>query len=578
MIQNKVKLVIWDLDETFWGGTLAEEGMTPVAANAETVRELSRRGIINSICSKNDYETAKSKLVELGIWGYFVFPAISFNPKGQAIAQMIEEAALRAENVLFIDDNPSNLEEVKFFNPGIMTAHPADVLETLLDHEHLAGKPDPELTRLKQYQFLQKKVEERSTTSLSNDEFLRTSNIRVTIDYDVEANFDRVVELINRTNQLNYTKVRLEDPVSLKRFRRSLGSFGYNSGCVWVRDSYGDYGLVGFFMLKRRAGQKRLQHFLFSCRTMNMGIEQYVYEMLDRPDVDIVKPVSYPPVTHKKVDWINVEDVQQGQDKNGKDSQLLLLGGCDLLQLASYCSTNRLEFVNKARGDVVIRYDDTGFILGDREAIRENNELLPTWTCEDAVRFDEGVATSDLILLCMYGAKQGSIFEINGKVQFRITPSSVGAAQESHPDAFRNNMHELDLDQAERERLILKSFDMVAQRAKPDARIFVIGYPTLAVAKEKKAAKRGGFNNACRDYCEDKPRFKFMDVDRLIPREELLNDRHFSPAGYFILAKHILTEAGMWGPALSATSKPPAASKEAIAPVARPPITQRERA
>jgi FkbH-like protein len=566
MITNKVKLVIWDLDDTFWSGTLAEEGMTPIDGNVQKVLELSRRGIINSICSKNDYDAAKSKLVELGIWEYFVFPSISFNPKGKAVAEMIEGAALRAENVLFIDDNPSNLEEVKFFNQGIMTAHPADVLETLLEHEHLAGKPDPELTRLKQYQFLQKKVEERSTTSLSNEEFLRASNIRVTIDYDVEANFDRVVELINRTNQLNYTKKRLEKPRHIENFRKSLSEFGFNSGCVWVRDNYGDYGLVGFFQMRRRALEKRLHHFVFSCRTMNMGIEQYVYEMLDRPSIDIAEPVSYGLVTHEKIDWINAEGSGGEEGDAAKGGKLLLLGGCDLLQLASYCSTNRLEFVNKARGDIVIRYDDTGFILGDRAALKENADILPTWSYEDALRFDEGVASSDLILLCMYGAQQGPMLEINGKVRFRITPSSLEAARKADPVPYRTYIRELDIEPPERVRMIMESMESVVRRAKPDAKIFVIGYPTLRTTNEKKVAKRRAFNRACREFCEAHPPLHFVDVDQVLPKEELLDERHYSPAGYFALARYILTEAHMWGPALSARSSPaPAGAKAAAA-------------
>jgi FkbH-like protein len=124
MIPSKVKLVVWDFDETFWRGALSEEGIVAIARNIEMVRELSRRGIVNSICSKNDFERAKAKLVELDIWDYFVFPRIGFNPKGKAVAEMIECAALRPENVLFLDDNRLNLEEVKFFNKGIMTAHP----------------------------------------------------------------------------------------------------------------------------------------------------------------------------------------------------------------------------------------------------------------------------------------------------------------------------------------------------------------------------------------------------------------------------------------------------------------------
>lgn len=547
MIANKVKLVVWDLDDTFWTGTLLEGGIAPVPANVELVKELSRRGIVNSICSKNDPEKVRNVLSEMGIWDYFVFPHVAFSPKGHAIAEMLERAGLRAENTLFIDDNPSNLEEVKFFNPGIMVAHPSDVLDTMSSHPNCAGKADPELTRLNQYRFLQRKVEDRNATVLSNEDFLRQSNVRVAIDYDVEANFDRVVELINRTNQLNYTKKRLETPEAIQSFREDLKAFGHNSGCVWVSDNYGDYGLAGFFMMKVRSNTRKLIHFVFSCRTMNMGIEQYVYEMLGRPDLDIVAPVSYGIETHAAVDWIN-RDASGGHDSHAERSKLLLLGGCDLLQLASYCSTNRLEFVNSVREGITIRYDDPGFVLGDRAVMRENSDVLPTWSYEDALKFDEGIASSDLILLCMYGAVNGQYFEIGGSVQVRMVPASMRTLEREKSPKLQG-MNELTLSTADRVELIMKSFKAVEASAKPGAHIFIIGYSTLNT-NEKKAAKRLAFNAECRKYCETHPRCRYIDVDTLLPREALVDQRHFSPAGYFALARHILTAANMPGPAL----------------------------
>jgi HAD superfamily phosphatase (TIGR01681 family) len=132
--ENTVKLVVWDLDDTFWCGTLAEGGVTAIEHNIELIKHLNSRGIVNSICSKNDERQARRKLVELGIFNHFVFPRISYDPKGQTIAELIQSVALRAENVLFIDDNHLNREEVRYYNPGIMAAHPADVLDRLRDH------------------------------------------------------------------------------------------------------------------------------------------------------------------------------------------------------------------------------------------------------------------------------------------------------------------------------------------------------------------------------------------------------------------------------------------------------------
>src|ERR1700757_2447310 len=116
---EKIKLVIWDLDETFWKGTLSEEEIEPIEDNIQLVKELTDRGIINSIVSKNDFEQAKNKLIELGIWDYFCFPAIEWSPKGMLIQRVIEQCQLRDINVLYLDDNHLNLEEAKFYNPNI---------------------------------------------------------------------------------------------------------------------------------------------------------------------------------------------------------------------------------------------------------------------------------------------------------------------------------------------------------------------------------------------------------------------------------------------------------------------------
>jgi FkbH-like protein len=543
MIVNKVKLVVWDLDDTFWTGTLLEGGMVSIARNVEMVKELSRRGIVNSICSKNGYEEAKAALTELGIWDHFVFPHIAFSPKGQAIANMLEGAGLRAENTLFIDDNPSNLEEVKFFNPAIMTAHPAEVLEALLDHPHCAGTPDPELTRLKQYQFLQRKVEEKSASTLSNEEFLRASNLRIEIDRDIEANFDRVVDLINRTNQLNYTKKRLNTPEEMREFRKLLRRFGHQFGCIRAVDNYGDYGLIGFFLMKKRPNSTRLIHFVFSCRTMNMGIEQYVYDMLGRPDIEIAAPVSYGLDTHPKIDWINAaERDDAGATPIAKSWKLVLLGGCDLLQLASYCSTDRVEFVNRMRGDVKVRYDDPGFILADRTVLKAYDHLLPYWNYADAVQFDEGIASARLILLCMGGGMNGLYYSIRDAVQVRMARPWAKKVEEKDPQSFAENFRQLSLTDDDRLKLILAAFDAVAARRHPEAHVFVIATYTKGLA-EAPAERRGPINTAYRDYCAARSRFHYIDLDAILSPEQLVGTRHFNPLGYYSLARHILEVA-----------------------------------
>ena len=100
------------MDDTLWKGTLAE-GEAPVLyqERAELIKNLNFRGIVNSICSKNDFEKAKKMLIELGIWDQFVFPKISYMPKGEMIKNILDEMHLQAKHTLFIDDNEINLNE-----------------------------------------------------------------------------------------------------------------------------------------------------------------------------------------------------------------------------------------------------------------------------------------------------------------------------------------------------------------------------------------------------------------------------------------------------------------------------------
>ena len=89
MLLDSIKLVIWDLDETFWQGTISEGPISFVENNIEAVRNLTDRGVVNAICSKNDFEAVEKVLKgEQDIWQYFVFPSIDWTAKGVRIKHL----------------------------------------------------------------------------------------------------------------------------------------------------------------------------------------------------------------------------------------------------------------------------------------------------------------------------------------------------------------------------------------------------------------------------------------------------------------------------------------------------------
>ena len=79
-----IRLIVWDLDETFWHGTLTEGGIIWRDECRDAVIALARRGIMSTICSKNDPDRVRQVLIEHGVWEYFIFPSHQLAAKGPA--------------------------------------------------------------------------------------------------------------------------------------------------------------------------------------------------------------------------------------------------------------------------------------------------------------------------------------------------------------------------------------------------------------------------------------------------------------------------------------------------------------
>lgn len=328
---ENIKLVIWDLDETFWKGTLSEGKVEIIDQNVSIVKELTDRGIICSISSKNNFEEVKKVLSDIGIWELFVFPKITWEPKGEQIKSLLKQCSLRPANTLFIDDNISNIKEVEFYNPGIITSLPDILYNRFLDIPELKGKPDIDHSRLKQYKILEERNKIEQSYS-SNEDFLRASHIKISINYDCSKNIARINELIQRTNQLNYTKIRSSETDT----NALINDLSAKCATISVCDDFGEYGIIGFFALKNN----QLIHFVFSCRTIGFGIENYIYKKLGYPEVIIQGDVSSELSKEyaDSIDWI--EEIEHINNTNliKKDNyrKILMIGGCDLDQTCTY--------------------------------------------------------------------------------------------------------------------------------------------------------------------------------------------------------------------------------------------------
>ena len=384
---EKIKLVIWDLDDTFWNGTITEGGAEIPQAHRKLLSDLTDIGIVNSICSKNDYDVVAPVLEKEGLAQYFVFPSVNWNPKGQRIKQLIADMQLRPANVLFLDDNPSNLAEARHACPEIMTGSP-ELIGQLMADVAAAPRKDPQHKRLQQYRVLEQKHQAKAELG-SNEEFLYQSNIRVEIAHDCLENLERIHDLILRSNQLNFTKIRSTE----EELRALLSDASISCGYASVEDNFGDYGIVGFYAQK----ENKLIHFVFSCRTLGMGIEQYIYNLLGCPEITPVGEVISDLSSTELPSWINQAEGgnagSQMKIENLGEHTVLIKGPCDLFQIYPYIANTELfdtEFTYTT--DTGLTIESTGHTTHIVEALR--------LTAEQKLRVLEEVPFTDAGMYC----------------------------------------------------------------------------------------------------------------------------------------------------------------------------------
>lgn len=436
---KSIKLIIWDLDETFWNGTLSEGGVHVPEENIHLLRDLTDCGIINSICSKNEWGPTKEYLQGLGVWDLFVFPSINWDSKGIQLKEKLDKMALRPVNVLFLDDNPSNLGEARHFLPDIQTAGPDAIPDIIFQVESIEKK-DVQHERLHNYKIL----EEKDTVSRSyesNEAFLYDSNIRLEIHKDCRNQIRRIHELLLRSNQLNYTKKRID----LEALEIILQSPEYDCGYVTVKDRFGDYGIVGFYALK----EKRLEHFFFSCRTMGQRIEQWVYAKLGFPELTIVGDVRSRLNQNDCPGWINQEKVsyveEQEEERTKARRRILLKGPCDLSHSLVYIKgSDRFDteftYISNKEGQIIDAHNHSVHILGLHTYSEKDKEDI----VRDCFFVDPAMLTGsfftkkyDLIVLSTLIESTYQIYQKKG-TDIRVVFGGLDMTDSNNWDAYIN--------------------------------------------------------------------------------------------------------------------------------------------
>lgn len=270
ILLKDIKCVIWDLDNTLWNGTLLESGDVILKSEiAEVIKELDKRGILNSIASKNNYNDAMSKLEEFGLAEYFLYPEINWNAKSLSIEKICKNINIGLDSILFIDDQEFERDEVQYFNP-LVSCLDASEYKSILEMPRLNPRfiTVDSANRRKMYLEDQMRKEEEERYDGPQERFLASLNMKLIISEAKEEDLMRAEELTIRTNQLNATG-KTYSYEELNYFRQSDR---HKLLIAELKDKYGSQGKIGLALIELREDGWHLHLLLMSCRVMSRGV------------------------------------------------------------------------------------------------------------------------------------------------------------------------------------------------------------------------------------------------------------------------------------------------------------------
>ncbi|MFC7277781.1 HAD-IIIC family phosphatase [Paractinoplanes rhizophilus] len=269
--RGRIKCVVWDLDDTLWRGVLLEDPKVVVDERVlQTLHTLDERGILNSVASRNDHDTAMSRIADAGLGTQFLYPQISWGPKSESVAQVARSLNLGLDSLAFVDDQPFELAEVAFAHPEVLTIPVQDVHAAVATRPEFLPRFITDESRRRRQLYLAdaaRKAEEAEFVGTS-EEFLATLNMSFRIWPARGEDVRRAEDLTVRTHQLNSTG-RTYSYEELQELRARDDHMLLMSS---LDDRFGSYGTIGLALVECQPREWRLRLLLMSCRVVSRGV------------------------------------------------------------------------------------------------------------------------------------------------------------------------------------------------------------------------------------------------------------------------------------------------------------------
>lgn len=290
LLGNK-KMIVTDLDDTLWGGTVAEVGieginMAPEDSMGEAhldfqqwLLEMKRVGIILGISSKNDETDALSGLTasECRLRPEdFAFICANWEPKDENIQKICDEIRISPDATVFIDDNESERHLVRSKIPGIQVPTFSRIEELLpvlsrALYFNIATVTKEDLLRANSYRSL------HCIQTQNYEQYLQELDMCMEIHEIRGAGTDRMLQLLNKTNRFNvngkrYTRADIGQMLEMPEDYILIGGH--------LKDLVADHGMISYMLCRLVEQGVELLQWVTSCRVFQRGVEHSMMDYL----------------------------------------------------------------------------------------------------------------------------------------------------------------------------------------------------------------------------------------------------------------------------------------------------------
>jgi FkbH-like protein len=285
------KCLVLDLDNTVWGGVIGDDGLEGIVigqgsplgeayvAFQDYARELSRRGIILAVCSKNDeanavepFEKHPEMVLKRGDIACFI---ANWSDKASNIRAIAKDLNIGLDSLVFIDDNPFERNLVRQELPMVAVPEvdddPTYYPRAIADAGYFEGIAITDEDRERSGQYQGNRAREALKSSVTDlDSYLRGLEMQLIWRPFDKIGLQRTVQLINKSNQFNLTTRRYteEDVLAVMD---DPGAFGLQ---LRLTDRFGDNGVIAIIIGRLRDdGDLYIDTWLMSCRVLGRQVE-----------------------------------------------------------------------------------------------------------------------------------------------------------------------------------------------------------------------------------------------------------------------------------------------------------------